>query len=438
MTCRVPHAAFLSFGDSSDADWLFSFAKAAGPTASLELHSDQGNAEARSASPAAASRAPLPAADATTSAEVGTGGTAGTETGAASLSDPAAEEPVMSELALEPPAESQPVSSAPDVSDTSVPELAAAPELGVSVSEPAPEGLHAEDAAHPATAAAPEPGTRASAETEAATRTGDAEGPTMTEPEAQEEEMLHAQRLSAAVEAASAALTAHQAAGADMSSLSAPGEEDRPDFAASLQCGSASSRGDLLTELSQITQQIRTLCSGVHIALTNGVSCLSSASTWPTSRTPCLTGTSRAASGAPSPTAEPHTELHPLLALDVRPQSAPQLDSLRRREAAVPLEQDSLAAPEVPTLPREHPLLSFDPFAQQLPPGGQLSPPRPEEGSVQGLWTVPPPDFAAELDFPLSPPTRCVCALVGIARPLNGPDIASVHKSQRLLLCLHA
>ena len=119
---------------------------------------------------------------------------------------------------------------------------------------------------------------------------------------------------------------------------------------------------------------------------------------------------------APSPTTEPPTVLHPLLALDVRPQSAPELESLRSREAAVPLVVDSLAAPEVPTLPREHPLLSFDPFAQQLPPGGQLSPPRPEEGSVQGLWTVPPPDFAAELDFPLSPPTRCVDSPVGVAQ----------------------
>ena len=246
MACRVPDAGFLSFGDSSDADWLFSFAKAAGPTAFLELHADQGDAEAVAASPAAASPVALPAADATTSAELGAGGTAGTETGAARLSHPAAEEPVMSELAVELHAESQPVHSAPEVA---VPETAAAPELGTSVSEPVPEGLlcGAEDAANPAMSAAAEPGARASAEMEATARTsgaGDAHGLTTTEPEAHEEGgTLHPQHISAAVEAEPAALAAHQAAGADMSTPSA--QEERPGSVASSQCGSASSQGEL-------------------------------------------------------------------------------------------------------------------------------------------------------------------------------------------------
>ena len=260
LACRVPDAAFLSFGDSSDADWLFSFARAAGPTASLELPADQGDAETVSASPAA--RAPLPAADATTSAELGTGSTADSDTGAASLSDPAAEEPVMSEMALEPPAESQAVHSAPEAS---VPEMAAAPELGAGVLEPAPKGVRAEDAANPAITAAAEPGTRASAEVEDAARAsgaGDVDGPTTTEPEAQREAgMLHPQHLSVAVETDPAAPAAHQAAGADMSTLSAPGE--RPGSETSSQCGSASSQGDLIMEVLQLRLSKSNRCAAM-------------------------------------------------------------------------------------------------------------------------------------------------------------------------------
>lgn len=78
--------------------------------------------------------------------------------------------------------------------------------------------------------------------------------------------------------------------------------------------------------------------------------------------------------------------VHPLLAVETRPKSAPELDILQTGREEAPL----------------HPLLAFDPLAKR-PSSELLVAPEKE----QTAWrTLAPPEFAAELDFSASPGCR--------------------------------